>query len=102
MLDANQNTQEREVPRMSYFNTELMKTLLQNDSVDEFFRRQLESAINELFQAELTAFLGYEKHSSDGWGSGNSRNGFYGRVFETKYGKLNLRVPSEVVQLKLT
>jgi len=80
---------------MSYLNTELMKTLLQNGSVDEFFRQQLESTINELFQAELTAFLGYEKHSSDGWGSGNSRNGFYARVFETKYGKLNLRVPRD-------
>ena len=80
---------------MSYFNTELMKALLQNDSVDEFFRQQLETAINDLLQTEITAFLGYEKHSSEGWGSGNSRNGVYGRVFETKYGKLNLHIPRD-------
>ena len=80
---------------MSYLNTELMKTLLQNGSVDEFFRQQLETAINDLLQAELTAFLGYEKHSSTGWGSGNSRNGSYCRSFETKYGKLNLNVPRD-------
>ena len=80
---------------MSYLNTELIKALLQNESVDEFFRQQLETAINDLFQAEITGFLGYEKHSSEGWGSGNSRNGFYDRVFETKYGKLKLRIPRD-------
>ena len=80
---------------MSYLNTELMKVLLQNNSVDEFFRQQLETAVNDLLKAEITGFLGYEKHSSKGWGSGNSRNGFYDRVFETKYGKLNLHIPRD-------
>ena len=80
---------------MSYLNTELMKALLKNDSVDEFFRQQLETAINDLLQAEITAFLGYEKYNSKGWGSGNSRNGFYDRVFDTKYGKLNLHIPRD-------
>ena len=80
---------------MSYLNTELMKALLKNDSVDEFFRQQLETAINDLLQAEITAFLGYEKYNSKGWGSGNSRNGFYDRAFDTKYGKLNLHIPRD-------
>ena len=26
---------------------------------------------------ELTAFLGYEKHSTNGYTTGNSRNGYY-------------------------
>lgn len=80
---------------MSNLNTELMKALLKNDSLDEFFREHLENAMNDLLQTELTVFLGYEKHSSDGWGTGNSRNGTYNRSFDTKYGTLNLKIPRD-------
>ena len=80
---------------MSNLTTELMTALLKNDSLDDFFREHLENAMNDLLQAELTAFLGYEKHSSDGWGSGNSRNGTYDRSFDTKYGTLNLKIPRD-------
>lgn len=80
---------------MSNLNTELMSALLNNDSLDDFFRQHLETAINDLLQAELTAFLGYEKYSSEGWGTGNSRNGTYDRSFDTKYGKLQLHIPRD-------
>lgn len=43
----------------------------------------------------MTEFLGYEKHSVDGYGTGNSRNGFYTRVLDTKYGKLHLNIPRD-------
>lgn len=76
---------------MSNLNTELLNTLLKNESVDEFFRQLLEDAINDLLQAELSACLGYEKYDSDGWGSGNSRNGSYSRTFDTRYGKLQIQ-----------
>lgn len=80
---------------MSDLNTKLMETLLKNGSVDEFFRELLEEAINNLLQAELTAYLGYDKHESTGWNSGDNRNGFYERDFDTKYGKLHLRIPRD-------
>lgn len=80
---------------MSNLNTELMETLLKNESIDEFFRSHLESAMNELLRSELTAFLGYEKHSVEGYGTGNSRNGFYSRGLDTKYGKLELQIPRD-------
>jgi Transposase and inactivated derivatives len=80
---------------MSNLNTELMKTLLENKSLDEFFRSHLEEAMNDLLQNELTAFLGYEKYSMEGHGTGNSRNGFYSRCLDTKYGKLSLNIPRD-------
>lgn len=80
---------------MSNLNTELMTTLLKNESLDEFFRKHLEEAINTLLQNELTAFLGYEKYSADGVGTGNSRNGSYTRSLDTKYGTLNLSIPRD-------
>ncbi|MCD8087512.1 MAG: IS256 family transposase [Oscillospiraceae bacterium] len=80
---------------MSDFNTKLMNALLKGDSVDEFFCQHLEAAVNDLLQAELSSFLGYEKYDSAGWGSGNNRNGSYKRTFKTRYGELNIVVPRD-------
>ena len=80
---------------MSQFNTELTAALLNHESLDEFFRSHLETAVNDLLKTELTAFLGYEKHSTDGYNTGNSRNGYYERDLDTKYGKLHISVPRD-------
>lgn len=80
---------------MTNLNTELMAALLENDSIDEFFRSHLEMAINDLLKTELTAFLGYEKNSILGYGTGNSRNGYYERELDTRYGKLHLLIPRD-------
>lgn len=80
---------------MSDFTTELMHALQKDFPLNEFFRQQLESAVNGLLQSEITAFLGYEKHSSDGWNSGNSRNGSYVRTLTTSYGDLRILVPRD-------
>ena len=80
---------------MSQLNTELTAALLNNESLDEFFRSHLETAINDLLKNELTAFLGYEKHSAEGYNTGNSRNGYYERDLDTKYGKLHISVPRD-------
>ena len=51
---------------MPDFNTEFIQTLF-NPATTELFRSELEAAINALLKTELAAFLGYEKHDSDGW-----------------------------------
>lgn len=43
---------------MDQFTKDLTKTLLPNGDVKELFRQQLETAINRILQAELTALLG--------------------------------------------
>ncbi|MCJ9716236.1 transposase, partial [Streptococcus thermophilus] len=45
---------------MTPFTTELLNFLAQKQDIDEFFRTSLETAMNDLLQAELSAFLGYE------------------------------------------
>ena len=80
---------------MSNINTELMTALLKNESLDEVFRKCLEEAVNGILQAELSAFLGYEKYGPEGYGSGDSRNGSYERDFDTKYGVLHISVPRD-------
>ena len=51
--------------------------------------------MNDLLQAELSAFLGYEHYDKVGYNSGNSRNGTYSRKFETKYGTVQLTIPRD-------
>lgn len=80
---------------MTNFTTEIMQTLLNKGDLDELFRDHLERAINSLLQAELTAFLDYEKYDRNRFNSGNSRNGNYSRTFKTEYGELNLTIPRD-------
>lgn len=84
---------------MSYLNTGLTIALQKNKSIPEFSRRHLKVAINDPCQTELTAFLGYEKYDSVSWNSGNSRNGCYNHVLDTKYGK-NCRFKFYVIVLE--
>mgnify|MGYP002729914183 FL=1 len=71
---------------MTQFSTELLNFLAQKQDIDEFFRSSLETAKNNLLQADLSAFLGYEPYEKAGYNSGDSRNGTYSRKLETKYG----------------
>ena len=47
---------------MTQFTKELLNFLAQKQDIDEFFRTSLETAMNDLLQAELSAFLGYEPY----------------------------------------
>ncbi|MDD3810227.1 MAG: IS256 family transposase [Erysipelotrichaceae bacterium] len=86
---------------MNYFTTTLLRSLISNDNnlpafeqvVSELFRSELENAINDILKSELTVFLDYEKY--DRSENSNSRNGYYNRDYNTKYGVLNLRIPRD-------
>jgi len=80
---------------MSHFTTEITETLINKGDLNELFRKHLELAINSLLNAELTAFLDYDKYDRSGFNSGNSRNGNYSRSFKTEYGELNLIIPRD-------
>lgn len=67
-----------------------LSALLKNKSVEEIFRKELETAINELLAIELTTFLNYEKYDPAGYNSGNSRNDYYTRIIHSRFGDLNI------------
>jgi len=80
---------------MNHLTTDLIQALVTKQDITEVFRSHLESAINQLLQTELTAFLAYEKYDRIGVNSGNSRNGVYGRTLHTEYGDLQLKIPRD-------
>lgn len=80
---------------MPKFTTNLAAALAAGDDVNEYFRRSLETAINQLLESERTVFLDYEKWDPVGYNSGNSRNGYYSRTLKSEYGELHLRIPRD-------
>lgn len=86
---------------MNDFTTRLVRNLLNNDNnlqefenvLSELFRQELETAVNDVLKVELTEFLGYEKYAHTT--SEDSRNGYYPRTLNTKYGTLNLKIPRD-------
>ncbi|WP_459797937.1 transposase, partial [Pediococcus parvulus] len=56
---------------MNQFTKEIVSALAQRQDLDIIFKDQLETAVNELLQNELSAFLGYEPYDRNGFNSGN-------------------------------
>jgi len=59
--------------------------------MDSLFKRGVE----KMLEIELSDHLGYEKHSPDGNGSGNSRNGKSRKLIKSANGELIIEVPRD-------
>ena len=71
---------------MSNFNTELYKALDSDSSIDEIVRSEIESCLN---------FLDHEPYDTNGYNTGNSRNGYYARTITTRYGDIEVQIPRD-------
>lgn len=66
------------------------------DSFQEFFNSFYKKGIENLLQAEMDAHLGYVKHATDGYNSGNSRNGSFPKTVTTEnVGDIVLNIPRD-------
>ena len=83
---------------------DIPKDLLSKDFLSQFkteedvsnFLTDLHArVIEQMLEGEMDAHLGYEKHSSSGINSGNSRNGSYENKIQTKYGESIIEVPRD-------
>ena len=78
------------------FPKDFFKQFKSKDSFQSFFNDLFKQGIEEMLKAELDEHLGYEKHSKDGYGSGNSRNGSYSKTVKTdNLGDLILNIPRD-------
>jgi hypothetical protein len=63
---------------------DFFKQFKSKEEFHSFFNDLFKQGVEEMLKAELDAHLGYEKHSKEGYGSGNSRNGTYGKKMKTE------------------
>lgn len=65
------------------------------EDVSQFLKDLHAQVLEQMLQGELEAHLGYEKHSTDGYHSGNSRNGSFSKKIQTEYGEKTIEVPRD-------
>ena len=58
---------------------------------NELTKITIEAALN----GEMNAHLGYEKHSTEGYNSGNSRNGYNRKTLKTQQGEMEIATPRD-------
>jgi transposase-like protein len=75
---------------------EFFKQFKNQEEFKSFFNELFKQGVEEMLQAELDAYLGYEKHAKDGYNSGNSRNGTYAKTVKTEsIGDMLLNIPRD-------
>lgn len=62
---------------------------------DGILKRLLGQSLEGFLQAEMDDHLGYDKHSSKGNNSGNSRNGYKKKTIKSEQGELEIKVPQD-------
>ena len=76
---------------MNDFTKNMAQALFNQDKINDLLRKELQQAVNDLLEAELTAFLGYDPYARAGWNTGNSRNGAYFRKVDTQFGEIEIQ-----------
>lgn len=72
------------------------KKFKDKEAFDSFFQSLYKQGIEQLLQGELDAHLGYEKHTVEGYNTGNSRNGFFPKTIKTEsFGDMVLKIPRD-------
>jgi putative transposase len=59
------------------------------------FKELQKALLERMLAGEITAELGYEKHSADGKNSGNSRNGYGEKTLKCEQGEMLIKVPRD-------
>lgn len=72
------------------------KQFKSKEEFQEFFQDLFKQGVQEMLQGELDEHLGYEKHSPDGYNTGNSRNGSSKKKVKTEtLGDMVLNIPRD-------
>lgn len=66
------------------------------DDFHSYFENLYKQGIEQLLQGELDAHLGYDKHTTEGYNTGNSRNGSYSKTIKSEtFGDMVLKIPRD-------
>lgn len=75
---------------------DFFKQFKSKEEFHSFFNDLFKQGVEEMLQAELDEYLGYEKYSKEGYHTGNSRNGTYPKTVKTEsLGDLVLNIPRD-------
>ena len=72
------------------------KQFKSKESFQSYFNTLFKQGIEEMLQSEMDEHLGYSKHSTEGYNTGNSRNGSFSKTVTTEnVGDVVLNIPRD-------
>ena len=74
---------------------EFLKQFKDSGELNSFMEQLYSKAMEQMLEGEMDTHLGYEKYSSEGINSGNSRNGKSSKSVKTTLGEIDLEVPRD-------
>jgi putative transposase len=74
---------------------ELAKNIKSQDDLAAVTQQLVKLTVETALNAELEDHLGYPKHSSNGHGSGNSRNGYSSKTLKGQNGEVEISTPRD-------
>ena len=78
------------------FSKDFFKQFNNKEEFITFFNDLFKQGVEQMLQGELDEHLGYDKHSKEGYNSGNSRNGTYKKKVKTEsLGDMVLNIPRD-------
>ena len=85
-------TLEAKIKRLIKEHSKELKT---QEEISSFSTTMMKNLLETALGAEMDEHLGYEKHSPDGHGSGNSRNGMTKKTLKGEFGEVELETPRD-------
>lgn len=74
---------------------EFLSQFKTEEDVSQFLKDLHSQVLEQMLQGEMDAHLGYDKHSTDGYNSGNSRNGSFSKKIQSEHGEHLIEVPRD-------
>lgn len=79
----------------SALSKEFLSQFTTESDVSSFLKDLHAQMLEHLLESEMDVHLGYEKNSTQGNNSGNSRNGNFPKTVQTEHGRAQIRIPRD-------
>lgn len=87
------NNQNQTLPKAEFDKRwDEMKSM---DDVQNLIKDMVGPALEKILEAEMDNHLGYQKHDPSGYGSGNNRNGHFGKTLKSSSGQARIQIPRD-------
>jgi len=83
-----------DIPK-DFLSKDFLSQFKSQEDVSQFMKDLHVRVYEDLLEREMDLHLGYEKHSSSGNNTGNSRNGRYSKQIQTEHGEQDISVPRD-------
>lgn len=87
---------KRVVPK-EVLSKEFLSQFKTEEDVSNFMKQLHSQVLEQMLEGEMDSHLGYEKNSTEGINSGNSRNGKFPKKIQTEHGESFIDIPRDCI-----